>query len=85
MTLGDYLIERRITIEEFGRRIGRSHTSVSRYVNGQRMPDRETMVRIVAETGGLVTPNDFYVSAPGDAAGDEGGSDGGVSCAPHAA
>lgn len=49
-----------MTAAEFGRRIGRDKSTVARYCDGERIPDRDTMPRIVAETGGAVTANDFY-------------------------
>ena len=63
MRLADYLQEKKLTVEAFGALIGRSHTSVVRYVSGERTPGRSTMERIVSATEGRVTPNDFYSTA----------------------
>lgn len=60
MTLGQYLEEQKITPAEFGRRVSRSRAAISRYVAGDRIPDRDTMVKIVTATQGAVTANDFY-------------------------
>ena len=60
MKLGDWLKRENITLEDFGRRIHRSHSAVSRYVSGERVPGKVTMDLIRTETGGDVTPNDFY-------------------------
>lgn len=43
----------------FAARIGRSASMVTDYCEGRAWPDRETMERIVTETAGEVTPNDF--------------------------
>lgn len=64
MTLGQYLEEQKISPAEFGRRIGRSRAAISRYVADERIPDRETMGKIVEATGGAVTANDFYAPSP---------------------
>jgi len=45
--------------EEFSSEIGRSMTSLSRYISGERMPRPAVMRRIAAVTGGSVTANDF--------------------------
>lgn len=60
MTLKDWLENEGITIPEFAARIKRTPEAVRRYVNGERIPDRETMPVIVAETGCAVTANDFF-------------------------
>ena len=49
---------------DFGKRIGRSRLTVYRYTLPREHPDHRRptpagMRRIHAETGGLVTPNDF--------------------------
>lgn len=62
--LGKYLRDKKITYEAFGKRIGRDHTAVSRYVNGKRLPNRVTMRNIVDATGGAVTANDFLDEMP---------------------
>jgi transcriptional regulator with XRE-family HTH domain len=63
MKLGDWLHANRVTHEAFGEMIGRSHSSVTRYVNGDRMPSRETLSLIATATAGAVTANDFVGSA----------------------
>lgn len=55
-----WLQRERMSDAEFGRRIGRSQVAVHRYRTGKRVPDRETMPRIVRETRGEVTANDFF-------------------------
>lgn len=63
MKLGDWLEREKITLEDFGLRIRRSHSAVSRYVSGQRLPSKSTMDLIRTETSGEVTPNDFFDGA----------------------
>jgi DNA-binding transcriptional regulator YdaS (Cro superfamily) len=60
MRLSDYLAREALTAAEFGRRIGRGKSAVSRWAKGERIPDRESMGKIKRATGGRVTANDFY-------------------------
>lgn len=56
MTLGEYLRSRRLSYDAFGQRFGVSHTTVGRWVNGTSEPDPALIPRIVAATGGVVSP-----------------------------
>ena len=60
MQLRQWLDDNEVTNGDFGERIGRTAEAVRRYASGDRVPDRETMPKIVRETGGLVTANDFF-------------------------
>lgn len=60
MTLADWLDQANTTIPKFAERIGRTPEAVRRYVNGDRIPDRDTMPLIARETEGAVTANDFF-------------------------
>lgn len=64
MKLQDWMAEEGITIQQFALRIGRTAETVRRYVAGDRIPDKGTMPIIVEQTGGTVTPNDFFDIAP---------------------
>jgi transcriptional regulator with XRE-family HTH domain len=44
----------------FADRLGVSVQAVHRYLNGERLPRPDVMVRIAEITGGAVKPNDFY-------------------------
>ena len=59
MTLTDYLNRERIPMAAFAERIGVSRQSLHRYTAGQRRPDWDVLSRIVRETNGEVTANDF--------------------------
>jgi len=59
MQLSEWLQKHGVSQDEFADRIKCDRTSVTRYVNGRRMPRREVLARIVAETSGAVTANDF--------------------------
>lgn len=59
MTLADYLTEQNLTLDAFGRRVGRSAATISRIARGLHRPDWETMDLIQRETDGRVTPNDY--------------------------
>ncbi|NYT43131.1 XRE family transcriptional regulator [Sphingomonas sp. R-74633] len=60
MHLRDWLKREEINFPEFGAKIERTAQAVQRYASGERIPDRETMPRIVLATRGEVTANDFY-------------------------
>ncbi len=64
MKLDQYLKDNRLTDKEFGARIGRGQSSVTRLRRGETLPDWETARRISVETGGLVMPNDFLPETP---------------------
>ncbi len=60
MNLQAFLMSRAMPAREFSRRIGVSPAAVARYASGKRIPSPDVMQRIIAETEGAVTPNDFY-------------------------
>ncbi|AJR24541.1 helix-turn-helix domain-containing protein [Sphingobium sp. YBL2] len=64
MTLKEWLASKRMSVSRFAEMIERSPEAVRRYVNGDRIPDRETMPLIVQTTKGKVTPNDFFGVGP---------------------
>lgn len=59
MKLGAWLTNEGVTRDAFASRIGVNAASVSRYINGDRVPRRPIMFRIRKETRGEVTANDF--------------------------
>lgn len=59
MKLGHWLKKEKLTFGAFGQRIKRSHSTVQRYVTGERFPSREAMRDVYVTTFGEVTPNDF--------------------------
>lgn len=60
--LGRYLEDNRIRPFVFARGIKVSETAVYRYLQGQRIPRRSVMDRILAFTEGNVSPQSFYDS-----------------------
>ena len=65
MKLGDWLKANGVTRADFARRIGVSPGAVTLICRENRAwLSRETAERIVAETQGAVTPNDFLIDAP---------------------
>jgi hypothetical protein len=60
MTLKEWLDWKGLSHAQFGARIKRTAEAVRRYAAGDRIPDRETMPRIVKETEGHVTANSFF-------------------------
>ena len=59
MKLKDYLKFRKITNKTFANFLSISPVSLSRYLNGDRFPEKEILIKIYNLTEGLVTPNDF--------------------------
>jgi transcriptional regulator with XRE-family HTH domain len=60
MDLRSYLDARDMSIAVFADLLSVSVQTVHRYVNGDRLPRPDVMVRIAEVTGGAVKPNDFY-------------------------
>ena len=60
MKLDSFLASLNYPAREFSRKLGVSPAAVARYASGKRIPSPEIMRRIVTETEGAVTPNDFY-------------------------
>ena len=50
---------RKITLDELSKRLGMSDASLSRIERGEQWPDRETILKILAETNGDVSVNDI--------------------------
>lgn len=59
MTLSQYLALTGLTQQQFGRLIGVTQITVSRYVHGLRIPRVEHLRRIAEVTQGAVMPEDF--------------------------
>ena len=66
MTLDDYLKNTDQTEDAFARLVGVSQPAVHRYRNG-RVPTPEVMRKIVEQTAGQVTPNDFFETPDSEA------------------
>ena len=61
MNLRQWMDRDGVTVPDLQGRIGvGSRNTVYRYLRGEQIPEPKIMRRIVAETGGAVTPNDFY-------------------------
>lgn len=60
MTLADYLSQNSLTATEFAALVECDESAVVRWLGGSRTPNANTMQRIIAATGGAVTPNDFF-------------------------
>ncbi len=65
MQLQKYLQRENLTASQVAARIDRSVSTVTRAMRGEVIPDPDTMKAITVETGGEVTPNDFYGFANG--------------------
>jgi predicted transcriptional regulator len=59
MTLAEYLVSKGINPTQFAAEVGVPASTITRILNGKRMPRLDTIQKIVAETDGDVTINDF--------------------------
>ena len=57
--LAEYLEREKLTLDEFGKRIGRSAATVSRLARGVNKPDWGTAAMITQATEGEITIGDF--------------------------
>jgi 3,4-dihydroxy 2-butanone 4-phosphate synthase/GTP cyclohydrolase II len=64
MTLADFISSTKTSRSAFAAAIGVSNVSVTRYLQGARIPSKDEMLRIAEVTKGAVTPNDFYGVVP---------------------
>jgi transcriptional regulator with XRE-family HTH domain len=60
MDLRRYLDANDISVAEFAGILDVTVQAVHRYINGERIPKREVMDRIIRITAGRVQPNDFF-------------------------
>jgi transcriptional regulator with XRE-family HTH domain len=63
MKLRDYLKSNKISARAFGDLIGVCELSMHRYVTGKRVPTASVMQKVLENTDGAVTPNDFFPQA----------------------
>ncbi|MEH6476677.1 MAG: helix-turn-helix transcriptional regulator [Sneathiella sp.] len=59
MKLKTWLDSRKIKAVTFAENVGVTHSTIGRYVSGDRFPRPEILRRIEVATGGKVTANDF--------------------------
>ena len=59
MKLQDYLRFRRIKNKTFAKLLNISPVSLSRYISGERFPEKKILIKIHNLSEGLVSPNDF--------------------------
>ena len=67
MKLKNYLALHAVKQKDFALKIGEKPACINNYCLGLRIPRPEIMKKIFIETGGLVTPNDFYDIGDSDA------------------
>lgn len=60
MRLSDYLAQKGLSDADFAAKIGIDRSNVSRLRRTGQIPSPEVMRAIIKETGGRVTPNDFF-------------------------
>ena len=61
MNLKEYLKIFKISNLDFSKSLGISNVSLSRYISGDRLPERKILEKIFQVTDGLVDANDFYL------------------------
>ena len=59
MNLKKYLKLQKISNNSFSKLLGISPVSLSRYISGERFPEKNILINIYNLTEGFVTPNDF--------------------------
>jgi transcriptional regulator with XRE-family HTH domain len=59
MTISEFIAANSLTRAKFAKMIGVEEESVTRYMNGTRMPRRKQLDRILKVTNGAVTANDI--------------------------
>lgn len=59
MKLSDWILKNNLTADTFAERIEVDPVTVRRYIAGTRQPRWKILQRIVQETRGEVTPDDF--------------------------
>ena len=64
MELLEYLKTKKITMSDFGAKIGRAQSIVSRIAARKHRPDPSTAVRIVQVTRGEISLDDLYETPP---------------------
>ena len=62
MKLKSYLKLFKISNIDFSKKIGISSVSLSRYISGERLPEKRILKKIFKLTDGLVDANDFFLS-----------------------
>ena len=63
MKLKSYLKLFKISNIDFSKEIGISSVSLSRYISGERLPEKKILNKIFKLTEGLVDANDFFLSS----------------------
>ena len=61
MKLKEYLKFNNISNKDFSEKIGISAVSLSRYISGDRLPEKSIINKIHHITDKLVSANDFYI------------------------
>lgn len=60
MKLSEFIKCKEISVADMARDLNKQHCVVRRWVIGTKIPTAENMQKIIAYTGGEVTPNDFF-------------------------
>lgn len=58
--LRTYLKDRGVSHKAFGEAIGVTQATINRYVNGERFPSQEIIVKIAQATEGEISPSDWF-------------------------
>ena len=63
MTLEEYLKLNNLSLDDFAAKMGTRRLTVQRWIQGEFMPQRRHLEKIVKITGGKVTANSFLCLA----------------------
>jgi transcriptional regulator with XRE-family HTH domain len=55
-----YLRKRKMSQVEFAKRVGVTANTVNRWIQGELVPQRRNMERLIEETGGEIRPDCFF-------------------------
>jgi len=64
MDLHDYLAKNKVSPEKFAELIGSNPTTVYRWLNGDTIPKKLNLIKVIQATNGEVTANDLMAIAP---------------------
>ncbi len=60
MTFNEWLESEKISIDAISKKLNFNTATCAKWKYGQAIPRKPDMLKIVKETNGKVTPNDFY-------------------------
>lgn len=65
MKLDDYIKLRKIGVKECAKELGVYPFTISRWISGNRIPRKDTLIKIAKWSNQCVMPTDFFSQSPG--------------------